>query len=212
MRECSEVHPLHFLSLCSSHNKHVSVLPFENNCLSPFKVRRGEEGLFLPKFILLPEFHIVNQRLVHSGVLLGHRFFPMTYVTLQINTDLPQTELVSVWAYLSPLTTQGGISNQDPDQDESVTAKSQVSWITAWGLLCRLRTIHCFLGFSVSFSQSPRLIQGWMQCSFFCYPGTLLMSLDMNYEKERKKQRKNFKFHLSQTYWNLSLDLCRISF
>ena len=122
---------------------------------------------------------------------LGHGFFHATDVTPQGDSGLLPCESVSVRAYLSPLTTGGAISNQDPDQGDSVTAETQASWVAAWGLLSRLWTRCCFLGFSVAFSHSTRLNQGWMQCSFFWYPGTLLMSLDMKYEKKKKEKTSN---------------------
>lgn len=74
MKECSEVHPLHFPSLCSLCNNYFSVLPFKNKCISSLKKREREGRIFPPKFILLPE------GVVHSGIPLGHGFFHRTNV------------------------------------------------------------------------------------------------------------------------------------
>lgn len=57
----------------------------------------------------------------------------MRDVTPQGDSGLLPCESVSVEAYLSPLTTGEATSNQDPDQGDSVTAETQVSWIAAWG-------------------------------------------------------------------------------
>lgn len=148
---------------------------------------------------------------------LGHGFFHTTAVTPQGDSSLLPCESVCVRAYLSPLTTWGAISNQDPNQGDSVTAETQANWIAASGLLSTLWTPRCFLGFSVACSHSTSLNRGWMQHSFFWYPGTLLMSLDMKYEKRERKRLRTFAFCKLKTrscavqdlFWNA---VCQMRF
>lgn len=187
IKERSEVHPLHFPSLCSPHN-YFSVLAFKTKHISLLK-KGGRRKDFSTKIHFAPWILCTrggSQRHAFWAWVLPHDWcHPPGWFR-------PPTMWVSLCkAYLSPLTTGGAISNQDPDRGDSVTAETQVSWITAWGLLRRLWTRRCFLGFSVAFSHSTRLNQGWMQCSFFWYPGTLLMSLDMKYEKKKKRKTSN---------------------
>lgn len=152
-----------------------------------FLIKKGweEEGFFYQNEFWSPNFTLKGW-FTCSWV----RVLPQDWCHPQGDSGLLPCESVSVRASLSPLTTGGAISNQDPHQGDSVTAETQASWIAAWGLLSRLWTRCCFLGFSVALSRSTRLNRDWTQCSFFWYPGILLMSLDMKYGIKKKEKKK----------------------